>query len=249
MTLQIKNADAVSGIPIMRVRDFFQRIVAWHRDSFDLPCLRDQLSLDENPAMVLASELVAEGYVEEPQDGVYKFTDKAGELVRASAASKVSRKTAEDALAGLLERVHQYNLDSDKIFTIEMVVVFGSFLGTKDKLGDLDVSVKYRDRNPKDPDRAQTALAYAEHSGRIFSTFFHQLAWAEIELPQILKARKRTIKIQPWNVFLKMAAKNPERIPYKVVFGNTEEVVAEILAKELNNEDAAKPSPQIRPSE
>jgi hypothetical protein len=45
-----------------------------------------------------------------------------------------------------------------------------------------------------------------------------------------------------------MAAKNPERIPYKVVFGNTEEVVAEILAKELNNEDAAKPSPQIRPS-
>ena len=230
MTLQIKSTDAVSNIPIIQVRGFFQSMVAWHRDSFDLPCLQDQLSLDEKSAMALTSELVAQGYVE-AENGVYKFTDKAGELVRASAASKVSRKTAEDALAGLLERVTQYNLDADKIFTIETVVVFGSFLGTNDKLGDLDVAVKWRDRNRKDPDRAKTALAYAEQSGRIFSTFFHQLSWAEIELSQILKARKRTIKIQPWNVFLKMAAKNPDRIPYKVVFGSTEEVAAEILAK------------------
>lgn len=94
MTLQIKSADAVSGIPIMQVREFFRHIVAWHKDSFDLPCLREQLSLDDTSAMALASELVAQGYAEEPQNGVYKFTDKAGELVRASAASKVSRKTA-----------------------------------------------------------------------------------------------------------------------------------------------------------
>lgn len=95
-------------------------------------------------------------------------------------------------------------------------------------MGDLDVAVKWRDRNLKDPDRAKTALAYARHSGHRFSTFFDELAWAEIELPQILKARKRTINIQPWNVFLKMAAKNPDRIPYKVMFGSTEEVAAEI---------------------
>src|ERR1700722_20859967 len=135
----------------MQVREFFPHIVAWHKDSFDLPCLREQLSLDDTSAMALASELVAQGYAEEPQNGVYKFTDKAGELVRASAASKVSRKTAEDALAGLLERVKQYNLDPDKIFSIETVVVFGSFLGTGDKLGDLDVAVKWRGRKLTDP--------------------------------------------------------------------------------------------------
>jgi len=161
----------------------------------------------------------------------------------------VSRKTAEDALAGLLERVNQYNLDSDKIFTVETVVVFGSFSGTKDKLGDLDVAVKWSDRNLKDPDRTDTMLAYAKQSGRSFSTFLNQLCWAETELYQILKARKRTINIQPWNVFLKMAAKNPDRIPHKVVFGSTEEVAAEILAKKLNNDEGAQPSPQIRPSE
>src|ERR1700728_5022546 len=119
MTLQIKSMDGVSGIPILQVRGFFQSMVAWHRHSFDLPCLRDQLSLDEKSARALASELVAQGYVEtQDADGVYKFTEKAGELVRASAASKVSRKTAENALRGLLERVTQYNLDPDKILNI-----------------------------------------------------------------------------------------------------------------------------------
>src|ERR1035438_1527612 len=137
MTLQIKSTDAVSGISTMQVRGFFQRMVSWHRDSFDLPSLREQLSLDEKSAMALALELVAQGYVE-AQRGEYKFTEKPGELVRASAASRVSRKTAEDALTGLLERVMRYNLDSNKIFTIFTVVVFGSFLSTKDKLGDLD---------------------------------------------------------------------------------------------------------------
>ena len=174
MTLQIKSTDAVSGIPMMQIRGFFQRLVSWHRDSFDLPALRKQLSLDETSALALALELVAQGYVE-AQRSEYKFTEKAGELVRASAASRVSRKTAEDALTGLLERVMQYNLDANKIFTILTVVVFGSFLSTKDKLGDLDVAVKYRDRNLKDPNRAETALAYARQSGRRFGSFFHEL--------------------------------------------------------------------------
>jgi hypothetical protein len=235
MTLQIKSTDAVCGIPILQVRGFFQSMVAWHKDSFDLPRLRDQLSLDKKSAMALASELVAQGYVEEAQDGVYKFADKAGELVRASAASKVSRKTAEDALAGLLKRVEQYNLDAAKILTIEIVVVFGSFLGTEDKLGDLDVAVKKRDRNRKDPDRAETLLAYARHSGRRFGSFIDELSWADTEIYQILKAKKRTIRILDWDQFVRMASANPERIPYKVMFGNTEKAVAaEILTKKVN---------------
>jgi hypothetical protein len=41
-----------------------------------------------------------------------------------------------------------------------------------------------------------------------------------------LKAKKRTISILDWDEFLRMACANPERIPYKVVFGSTEEAVA-----------------------
>jgi hypothetical protein len=226
MTLQINSTDRVCGIPIMQIRGFFQRIVSYHHDSFILPDLREKFSLDEKSATALASELVAQGYVEAPKDDAYTLTDKGEELVRASAASRVSRKTAEGALAGLLERVRQYNLDSDKILTIETVVVFGSFLGTGDILGDLDVAVKWRDRNLTGPNRAAAKLSYAARSGRNFGTFLQRLVWADTELQQILRARKRTLNIQPWDVFLRMASANPDRIPYKVVFGSTEEAVA-----------------------
>lgn len=171
MTLQIRSADTISGIPIKEVRRFFRHVVGWHHDSFDLQWLQDQLSLDEKSAIALALELAAQGYVEPPQNAAYKLTDKGQELMRASAAGKVSRKAVETALAGLLERVGQYNSDADKILTIDAVVVFGSFLSTKDKLGDLDVAVKCRDRNVNDPDHGKTALAYAKKSGRRFSTF------------------------------------------------------------------------------
>lgn len=235
MTLQIKSTDRISGIPIKHVRSFFRHVVSWHQDSFELPWLQDQLSLNKESAMTLALELVAQGYVEPQENGAYKFTDKGGELVRASAASKVSRKTAEGALTGLLERVDRYNFDAGKVLTIEAVVVFGSFLGTKDKLGDLDVAVKCRDRDVHDPDRAETALAYAERSGRHFGTFVDMICWPNTELFQILKAKKRTIKIQDWDSFLRMATTNPDRIHYKVVFGSSEEVATEIRTRAAKN--------------
>lgn len=231
MTLQIRSADTISGIPIKEVRRFFQHVVAWHHDSFDLQWLQDQLSLDEKSAMTLALELIAHGYVEPPQNGAYKLTDKGQELVRASAAGKVSRKTAEAALAGLLERVERYNSDPGKILTVEAVIVFGSFLGTKEKLGDLDVAVKCRDRDVNNRDHGETALAYAERSGRRFNTFIDRLYWANTELRQILKARKRTIKIQDWDSFVRMATKDPDRVQFEVVFGSSEELGAEIRAQ------------------
>lgn len=214
----------------MQIRGFFQYTVSWHKRSFDLPYLQEHLSLDEKSALSLALELVAQGYVEAQENGTYKFTDKGGELVRASAASKVSRKTAEDALAGLLKRAEQYNRDADKILTVLTVVVFGSFLGSKDKLGDLDVAVKHRFKNPGE-NAADAADAYADKSGRQFSTIIDRFYWPEKELSQILKARKRTIVIQTWDCFLRMADANPD-LPYKVVFGSAEEVVAEIRSRQ-----------------
>ena len=154
--------------------------------------------------------------------------NKGEELVRASAAGKVNRQTAENALIGLLARVEQYNSDPGKLLTIQEVVLFGSFLESKEKLGDLDIAVQYHHRNPNDPDPAATAIAYAERSGRNFSNIVDWISWPNTELCQILKARKRTIAIQDWHTFLRMAVGNPDHFQYKVVFGNAEDVAAEI---------------------
>lgn len=227
MTLQIRSADTISGIPIKKVRGLFRLLVSWHHHSFELPRLQELLSSDKEAALALATELENQGYIKPAENGVYAFTDKGEELVRASAAGKVSRQTAEDALNGLLERVQQYNSDPNKLLTIESVVVFGSFLGANDKLGDLDVAVKHRHRDPNDPDPAATALAYAERSGRQFSNTMEWLSWPETELRQFLKARKRTIAIQDWHTFMRMTVSSPD-FRYKVVFGSAQGVASEI---------------------
>ncbi|MGA7928161.1 MAG: hypothetical protein WCA20_19500 [Candidatus Sulfotelmatobacter sp.] len=97
-------------------------------------------------------------------------------------------------------------------------------------LKSLDLAVKIVDRNRNNPDRARTMLAYAHKSGRRFSTFIDQLAWAETEILQILKARRRTISIQTWESFVGIAAQDPGRVQYRVVYGDSAAVEAEIRA-------------------
>ena len=187
--------------------------------------------MDEESALALATELQTQGYIKPSENGLYNFTDKGEELVRASAAGKVKRQTAENALIGLLARVEQYNSNPNKLLTVEAVVVFGSFLSANDKLGDLDISVKHRHRNANDRDPAVTALAYAERSGRHFSNTVEWIFWPETELRQFLKARKRTIAIQDWHTFLRMTGSSPGNFQYTAVFGSAEEVEAEIRTR------------------
>ena len=102
------------------------------------------------------------------------------------------------------------------LLTVEAVIVFGSFLGRNEKLGDLDIAVTSRPRDPKDPDPSATALAYAERSGRHFGNIVQRLSWPDTEPRQILKARKRSIAIQDWDTFLKLELRNADHFRYTV---------------------------------
>lgn len=225
--MQINNRDTLAGVSIKQVRSFFREVVGRHSESFNLSWLGEKLTLDETSARNLALELVAQGYAEAPANDEYKITDKGQELVRSSAAGTITRKTAEAALSGLLKRVDQYNSDPDKILTVETVVVFGSFLSDKEQLGDLDVAVKHRDRDPNG-DRSKTWLAYADRSGRTFSNIVERMFWPSTELKQILKQRKRTIAIQDWDAFLRLAEEAGNSLRYKVVFGDPNTVQVEV---------------------
>jgi hypothetical protein len=74
-------------------------------------------------------------------------------------------------------------------------------------------------------------LAYADKSARPFCTLIDKFAWAETKILQVLKARQRTVRIQPWESFVGIAARDPERVQYKVVFGDLPAVEAEIRDK------------------
>ena len=197
--------------------------------------MQEHLLLDAESALALATELQTQGYLNGPKKGVYTFTAKGKDLIRASAAGQVRRQTAEKALIGLLARVEQYNSDPDKLLIVEAIVVFGSFLGANDKLGDLDIAIKHRRRNPDDHEPARNALAYAQCSGHHFSNLVERISWPETELYQLLRARKRTIAIQDWHTFLRMTESAPDHFQYKIVFGSKEDVSSEIHARSKKN--------------
>jgi hypothetical protein len=224
--MQIGNRKEIAGIPMVRVRDFFRHIVAWHRHSFDLSQLQERLSLEHKPAVALAEALVAGGYITLGENNEYALSDEGEKLVHASASGTIKRSTAELALAGLLERAQKYNADPDKILTVDAVIVFGSFLGTKEQLGDLDIAVKSRFRD--EANSTEVRQAYSRKSGRQFSNVVEFLCWPETELKQFLKARKRTIRIQEWDSFVRLIEKDSQ-MRYSVALGDDATVRTKIM--------------------
>jgi hypothetical protein len=57
MTLQIKSTDMILGTPLKPMREFVRHLASWHQHSFDCAVLKEHLSLDEESAQSVLSEL------------------------------------------------------------------------------------------------------------------------------------------------------------------------------------------------
>lgn len=103
----------------------------------------------------------------------YSLTDVGEGITRASAVSQISRKTAEAALVDFMKRVQTINASSKYLYSIERVAVFGSFLGPRTNLGDVDVAVDLKSRLTMD-DKHKWVEIFQQHvweSGKSFSTW------------------------------------------------------------------------------
>jgi hypothetical protein len=66
----------------------------------------------------------------------------------------------------------------------------------------------------------------ARDSDRRFGNFTEELSWAEAEIYQVLKARWRTLSIQPWYGFLRMEKKKD--FQYKVIMGDADSIAQDL---------------------
>lgn len=152
----------------------------------------------------------------------YRITETGRELIRASAAERLRRTTAQVALAEFIERLKQVNRDARYLCAVRKAVVFGSFLSDKERLGDVDVAVDIASRIPLQGNWAEQFLKHARESGRYFGTFDAELDWPRREVLLALKARKRTISIHSWYSFTYMD-KTPG-FRYQVLLGDEREI-------------------------
>jgi|ERR1700735_98923 hypothetical protein len=215
MTISITRDMTFAEIPAIQVRDRLVRL-AFH-DWFTLHAVIDEFRIDLNQARALMAALVRAGFYTKKLSKYY-ITDQGRSFLRASAAPRVHRKTAKNALESVLERATAVNSNDQYFCRIERIAVFGSYLGSKDRLGDLDLAVQLKPRDPNHSDHISRAQ-YCDASGRPLRNLSSYYAWPELEVYGLLKNRKRTIRIVGWSELQQLLAEDPE-LKYEIVFGN-----------------------------
>jgi predicted nucleotidyltransferase len=236
MTVRIQREDIIGGLPAFEIRRFFRHVKGWHSRDFTKNWMMEGLGLSDRKATQVIRSLIVEGYVvrsgKRDGEAAYEFTERGSSLVRASGAKRIARSTAEGALQAFMARVKKINEDPSFFYTVTSVAVFGSYLRDVGELGDLDLAVRLKSRIADNDQRVTRELEHACSSGRTFSRFIDQLTWAQDEVMLALKARKRTISIQPWYSFVGMVKDNNFR--YEVLLGDPESIREELKTTDEN---------------
>jgi hypothetical protein len=105
------------------------------------------------------------------------------------------------------------------LFKVVRVVLFGSMLGEKEFVGDVDLAVTLSPKEPdgkKHVDLCREQAEEAAERGHSFSTFLETLDFSRVRVLQFLKGRSRVLQLVGGNDgILKQAA-------HKVIFGDSE---------------------------
>ena len=186
----------VAGQPAQRIRDLLR---AGRGGGWTIQLVCHELKVTQAEARRVARALTRLGYIEpyrfnDLDEPHWKNTVAGNAFANASAGAPISRATAERLVKELLERVDRVNADPHYLYRVRRVVVFGSFVGTKANLGDVDLAI---DLAPKEKDgerHAQLMLERAREarvSGQRFASWLDELAWGETEVQRYLRARSR----------------------------------------------------------
>ena len=100
------------------------------------------LKISSSRAKEATAVLQLQGYIEPAGHGGKWRVSEQGQLVSRAKSPKFSRKSIEDALAGLRDRVKAVNSDPDAAYKVVEAVAFGDFLGDAARLQAADVGIR-----------------------------------------------------------------------------------------------------------
>jgi predicted nucleotidyltransferase len=213
-SVRIESHEMIAGKALIKIRDFLKRnrLCNWS----DTDVVR---SFDTNykKARDIISELEARGYIEQitiGKDTYWQNTLKGNSLSLATSAKPILRSTADKKIKEFMERVVMVNKEKYFLYKVTKVVLFGSYLGNKEKINDIDISITLvpKDENAErqralNLERTNEAIA----EGRRFNNIVEQLYWPQYEVVKFLKARSKSISLHQDEDLLK-------RCKYKVIY-------------------------------
>ena len=223
--MRIDPKDEICGYPALLVRKALRSLRT--AGAWGLAALEAAAKLSPGAGRSLAKALQANGLIELADPGRWTVTQAGRTVAAATAARRISRATAENALAQFLERVTRVNTDSYFLARVTRLLLFGSMLRPEvEWLSDVDVAVQLEAKE-KDFDRlrAQTLHRVEELTarGHRFRGFLEQEGWWYFETRRFLKGGSRVISMADYNVEKALVL----AVPHRVLIGMPEEFPAE----------------------
>jgi hypothetical protein len=168
----------------------------------------------------------------------YRLTEAGRGFARASAAPKLKRSSSSKILADLVSRAHSTEDDNQFLSKVTELIVFGSYLGSSERIGDIDVAYSIGRKQPDlDMDAYDSVCEESFYGhGRIAKTILDIPAWPEEQVRLRLKNRQRSISLHRMDEFLKLQVANPS--PFDVLIGDRQSILDRI--RQLDKTKRAK---------
>jgi len=223
--MRIDPKGEICGYPALLVHKTLRSLRA--ADGWGLLALEEAAKLSPGTGRALAKALQKNGLIELREPGRWTVTQTGRTMAAATAAHRISRATAEKALAQFLDRAIRVNSDPYFLARVTRLVLYGSMLRPEvEWLSDVDVAVQLEAKE-KDFDRlrAQTLDRVEDLAarGHRFRDFLEREAWRYFETRRFLKGGSRVISLADYNVEKALVLAGPHR----VLIGAPEEVPAE----------------------
>lgn len=210
--VQIDPSSKISGVSTTRVRDMLRKNGI---DSYvNLQFVCDELDLTQARGTRLLRAMERGGYLIDRKNRTWELTSSGIQLRAANATKPLHRVIADRLLSDLLERIELVNADDHYLARVTKAVVFGSYLSTSSRLGDIDVAVQLTRREPNMEKHMAANLERVQESSRVFSTFVDQLDWWRDEVYLFLRNRKRGLSIHDYDAIRETVDSSPHRVVF-----------------------------------
>jgi hypothetical protein len=226
----IDSNACIAGIPVIRIRHLFRQ--AGLRGILNIEFVRETLGLTDAKAKRLCAALAKTGFLE-PQScskAIWNLTKDGIRLRGATATKPLHRKTADRLISDLLIRISMLNKSSHFLARVQQAIVFGSYLGNGDRIGDVDIAIELvRRESDFDKHCAANSKRVREETerGRSFQNMVDEIYWWHREAMLFLRNRKRGLSLHEYQSERSVV----ESGLHKVIFCETERTPAARLEK------------------
>src|SRR5713101_6215872 len=219
--MRIDPKGTVAGWPALLVRRTLRQLRT--RLQWGLGELESTAAVEAGDGRELIKGLLAEGLIEAAGRDAWKVTQAGQTLSSATAAKRVTRATAQEALQQFLRRVEQVNNDPYFLGKVTRVVLFGSMLKPEvERLSDVDVAVELASKEA-DFDRARAKnyerVEKLATQGHRFRNFVEQEGCWYWEIFRFLKGQSRVIALADYAVEKALVL----AVPHRFLVGQSEQ--------------------------